>query len=64
MTSPGVGDRGWHRNRARDSEGHRLIRLRRDSSTALEGVFTCHIAGNDLGSVEIYYSSESIICDT
>ena len=30
--------RGWTRNRDLDS-GHRLMRLRRDTSTALEGVF-------------------------
>ena len=54
-------DRGWQRNRAADSEGHRLVRLRRGSDTAEEGVFTCHIPG-DFGSpvsVGIYYPSES-----
>ena len=54
-------DRGWSRNRATDSEGHRLVRLRRPSATAEEGVFTCHIPG-DFGtpaSVGIYYPSES-----
>ena len=53
--------RGWHRNRAADSEGHQLVRLRRGSTTAREGVFTCHIPG-DYGipaSVGIYYPSES-----
>ena len=35
-------DRGWTRNRGDDS-GHRLVRLRRASATAEEGVFTCHI---------------------
>ena len=40
--------RGWHRNRATDSEGRRLVRLWRDSDTAdhEEGVFTCHIPGD------------------
>ena len=54
-------DRGWSRNRAANSEGHRLVRLRRASDTAEEGVFTCHIPG-DFGtpvSVGIYYPSES-----
>ena len=56
----GIADRGWSRNRAIDSEGHRLVRLRRVSATAEEGVFTCHIPG-DFGSpvsVGIYYPSE------
>ena len=54
-------DRGWSKTRATDSQGHRLVRLRRDSATAEEGVFTCHIPG-DFGtpvSVGIYYPSES-----
>ena len=53
--------RGWRRNRATDSEGHRLVRLRRGTDTAKEGVFTCHIPG-DFGTpvfVGIYYPSES-----
>ena len=53
--------RGWSRYRATDSEGHRLVRLRRATATAEEGVFTCHIPG-DFGtpvSVGIYYPSES-----
>ena len=57
----GVPDSGWSRNRAIDSEGHRLVILRRPSATAEEGVFTCHIPG-DFGtpvSVGIYYQSES-----
>ena len=33
-------DRGWSRNR--DVEGHRLVRLRRSSDTAEEGVLTCN----------------------
>ena len=51
-----VPDRGWHRYRAADSEAHRLVRLRRATATAEEGVFTCHIPG-DFGtpvSVGIY----------
>ena len=54
-------DRGWRRNRGTDSQGHRLVRLRRASATAEEGVFTCDIPG-DFGtpvSVGIYYPSES-----
>ena len=56
----GPDPRGWRRNRATDS-GHRLVRLRRASDTAEEGVFTCHIPG-DFGtpvSVGIYYPCES-----
>ena len=56
-----VADRGWSRNRGIDSEGHRLVRLRRVSTTAEEGVFTCHILG-DFGSpvsVGVYYPSKS-----
>ena len=55
-------DRGWSRNRAADPEGHRLVRLRRATATAEEGVFTCHIPG-DFGtpvSVGVYYPSESL----
>ena len=61
--------RGWRRNRATVTnigETHRLVRLRRDDSEssggrALEGVFTCHFAGdsNTPVSVGIYYPSES-----
>ena len=59
IASPPV-DRGWNRNRATDSDGHQLLRLRRRSDTAEEGVFTCHIPEDDntpryLG---IYYPSE------
>ena len=57
----GVPDRGWSRNRATDSQGHRLVRLKRASDTAEEGVFTCHIPGV-FGTpvfVGIYYPSES-----
>ena len=56
-------DRGWHRNRDIDSEGHRLVRLRRASDTAEEGVFTCNIQGdsNTPRSVGIYYPSESLL---
>ena len=53
-------DRGWSRNRGDDS-GHRLVRLRRASSTAEEGVFTCDIPG-EFGtpvSVGIYYPGGS-----
>ena len=57
----GVADRGWSRNRAIDLQGHRLVRLRRASATAEEGVFTCHIPGefNTPVSVGIHYPSES-----
>ena len=52
-------DRGWARNRGNDS-GHRLVRLRRVSATAEEGVFTCDIPGDDNTprSLSIYYPSE------
>ena len=55
--------RGWTRNRDIDS-GHRLVRLRRDSATALEGVFNCAILddNNTPRSLGIYYPSESL-CD-
>ena len=55
-------DRGWLRNRGLDS-GHLLVRLRRDSATAEEGVFTCHITGdiNTPRSVGVYYPSEFIL---
>ena len=55
-------DRGWKRNRGRDSEGHLLVRLRRiPITTAVEGVFTCDIPGdiNTPRSVGIYYSLTS-----
>ena len=53
-------DRGWDRNRDIDSEGYRLVRLKRVSASAKEGVFTCDIPGDTSGpvSVEIYYPSE------
>ena len=54
-------DRGWLSKLDIDSEGHRLVRLRRASDTAEAGVFTCHIPG-DIGtsaSVIIYYPRES-----
>ena len=54
-------DRGWSRNRALDPDSHRLVRLRRSSDTAEEGVLTCNIPGdnNTPASVVIYYPSES-----
>ena len=54
----GVPDRGWSRNRATDSEGRRLVRLRRISATVEEGVFTCGIPGDFGTFVSIYYPSE------
>ena len=61
VSNHGIPDRGWLRNRAIDSQGHYLVRLRRASDTADEGVFTCHIPGdsNTPVSLDIYYSSES-----
>ena len=52
--------RGWDRRRDRDSNGNRLVFLRRVSDTALEGVVTC---GDDEATISIgvYYPSESII---
>ena len=49
--------RGWNGTVDTDSEGHRLVRLRRDSDTAEEGVFSCNIRGdnNTPISVGIYY---------
>ena len=56
-------DRGWSGYRATDSEGHRLVRLRRATDTAEEGVFTCHIPGDDNTprALGVYYPSESWI---
>ena len=53
-------DRGWIRNRVSDSEGHRVVRLKRASDTAEEGVFTCNITGdlNNPRYLGIYYPSE------
>ena len=53
--------RGWTKNRGLDS-GHRLVRLRRISATAEEGVFTCDIAGDNSTprALGIYYPSESL----
>ena len=52
-------DRGWARNRDDDS-GRQLVRLRRFTDTAEEGVFTCDIPGdiNNPGYLGVYYSSE------
>ena len=68
--------RGWRRARATitvvGSGTHRLVRLRRDDSIAvdyggraLEGVFTCDIVGdtNTPVSVGIYYPSELHVHD-
>ena len=55
--------RGWARNRGINSNGHRLVRLKRHSIiTAEEGVFTCHVVGdiNTPVSVGIYYPSKWI----
>ena len=56
-------DPRWSRNRATDSEGHQLVRLRRATATAVEGVFTCHIPGdnNTPRTLGIYYPSELCI---
>ena len=58
---PFVHNRGWLRNKATDSESHRLVRLRRIMDAAKEGVFTCDIPGDDntpryLG---VYYPSKA-----
>ena len=52
--------RGWIRNRLNDSEGHRVVRLKRASDTAKEGVFTCNITGdiNTPRYLGIYYPGE------
>ena len=51
--------RGWRRNRD-DESGHRLVRLRRVSDTAEEGVLTCNIPGdtNTPRYLGVYYPSE------
>ena len=53
-------DRGWVRNRGNDDSGHQLVRLRRRSTTAEEGVFTCDIAGdtNTPRYLGVYYPSK------
>ena len=56
-----VDDRGWCMNRNYlKSRGHRLVRLRRYSATAEEGVFTCDIPGdyNTPRALGVYYLSE------
>ena len=60
MGRGGTPDRGWNRNRDIDPEGRPLVRLRRVSATAEEGVFTCNIPGDTSGpiSVVIYHPSE------
>ena len=54
-----IGQR-WLSSRGREF-GHQLVRLRRVSSTAEEGVFTCDIPGDDNTprSLGVYYPSES-----
>ena len=55
--------RGWSRNRGSGLNSHRLVRLKRHSTiTAEEGVFSCHVLGdnNTPISVGIYYPSESV----
>ena len=42
-----ISDRGWNRNRGIDPQDRRLVRLRRITDTAEEGVFTCHIPGDN-----------------
>ena len=59
----GPNDRGWLRNRDNDDNGRRLVRLRRDSITAEEGVFTCDIPGDtNPGYLGVYYPSE-LLCN-
>ena len=57
MSSGDVYDRGWSKSIGTDSERYQLVRLRRASYTAEEGVFTCDIPGkfNTPVSVGIYY---------
>ena len=59
-----IANRGWRKKRDNVSEvyskDHRVVRLKRVSDTAEEGVFTCDIGG-DLNSPKylgIYYPSE------
>ena len=58
----GGNDRGWSRNRGDDS-GHRLVRLRKFTATAEEGVVTCDIPGdnNTPRYLGVYYPSESFV---
>ena len=53
-------DRGWRRKRDKEELVYRVVRLKRASDTAEEGVFTCNING-DINSpryLGIYYPSE------
>ena len=54
-------DRGWCGNRRKEEENqalvYRVVRLKRASDTAEEGVFTCAIGG-DSSSLGIYYPCE------
>ena len=61
-----MNDRGWRRTRDRIPgvfTPRRLVRLKRVSDTAVEGVFTCHIPGDipTPVSVGIYYPSEIML---
>ena len=47
MTRNSIPDRGWNRNRGNDVQGLRLVRLIKVTDTAEEGVFTCHIPGDN-----------------
>ena len=54
-------DRGWRRNRGIDLDNHLLVRLKRVSDTAEEGVFTCRFGDdmfNSIGYLGIYYPSQ------
>ena len=62
-----MNDRGWRRTRDRIPgvfTPRRIVRLKRVSDTAVEGVFTCHIPGDipTPVSVGIYYPSEINFC--
>ena len=52
--------KGWDSIRANGSEGHQLVKLRKRSDNAEEGVFTCNIPGDDNTPrfVVVYYPSE------
>ena len=61
QSEPYTNDRGWVRLRGTDDDNLRLVRLRRDSDTAEEGVFTCDIPGDyNPGYLGVYYPSQSL----
>ena len=59
----GTPDRGWKRNRGSDPQDLRLVRLKKVTDTAEEGVFTCHISG-DNNTPRYLYITYSCSCES